>query len=170
MSRTNFDSQTWTQETMTTSPSKHYSGQYRPQRKTVTKNICKRDLEKVMWPTGFRYRWRKMKAADHERQNWMETKNLITSTARQPNKLKTSCAYLCSNSSLCSISCWRRRLVVSFCSCNSQTIISSHRQTWRIFKPDLRCRSMAHYHYTPNMNINLSNKSELFSCIYLLTR
>jgi len=60
---------------MTALPNRHYSGHHRAveiEPRGRSKNTWKRDLEKEMWTAGFRYSWRKMEAAAHDRAGWRQ--------------------------------------------------------------------------------------------------
>jgi len=57
------------------SPGKRSRGHLIPQRKGRTRNAWKRDLKKEMWTAGFKFSWRKMKAAAQGRAGvWIETR------------------------------------------------------------------------------------------------
>jgi len=49
----------------------------RPQGKSLRaiKEYLKRDQEKEMWTAGYKYSWRKMEAAGHDK-SWLETSGL----------------------------------------------------------------------------------------------
>jgi len=49
-------------------------------------NTWKRDLEKEIGTTGFRYRWRKMEAAAQDRAGWRQVVGVLCSTTSDKNE------------------------------------------------------------------------------------